>query len=415
MTRLGILVTIAVATTAAHGAEPNKTAPEAARDKADVAALARANNTFGCELYARLGAGKGNLFFSPASIHSALAMTYAGAAGRTAEQMAGTLHFDLPTGRLHKAFSRLTDELNSPPSRRGMPAYQLVVSNALWLQKGYPFKESFTRLVQRSYGAGLNEVDYGKTEAARKTINAWVEKATHEKIENLIPAGVLDPLTRLVLTNAVYFKSDWADTFSEGATKTAPFHLAGGKTVEAPLMSQWTHVGYMETEDFQLADVPYKAGVLSMTVLLPRTADGLGALEKKLSAKALAKWIGKAKVTHVDLALPRFRFTSQMRLEKVLTQLGMADAFDPETADFSSMTTMERLYISAALHKAFVAVDEKGTEAAAATAVVMAGRAAMPQRPKVVFRADRPFVFLIRHRPTGAALFVGRLSHPKGK
>jgi serpin B len=404
-------VLLAAFTAASAQDQPPPAEKDPAQPKADVSAVAQANNVFGCELYAKLKGQAGNLFFSPASIHTALGMTYAGAAGRTADQMAGTLHFDLPADRLHKAFGLLTGELNNPPKQGTDPAYQLVVSNALWLQKGYPFRDSFTRLVKDNYGAGLNEVDYAAAEPARKTINDWVGKATRDKIKDLIPPGVLNELTRLVLTNAVYFKSDWADTFPEHATKAGPFQLGEGKTVSVPLMAQWTHIGYMETEDFQLADLPYKADVLSMTVLLPRKADGLKALEEKLSAKALAQWLGKAKPAHVDLTLPRFKFISQFGLKAPLSQLGMVDAFDPGKADFSGMTTTEKLYISAVLHKAFVAVDEKGTEAAAATAI-MVGTTAMPMEPRIVFRADRPFLFLIRHRPTGAVLFLGRLANP---
>jgi len=410
ITRMTFVLLAAFTAASAQG-QPPPAEKDPAQPKADVSAVAQANNVFGCELYAKLKGQAGNLFFSPASIHTALAMTYAGAAGPTAEQMAGTLHFELPADRLHKAFGLLTGELNNPPKQDDDPAYQLVVSNALWLHKGYPFKDSFTKLVKDNYGAGLNEVDYAAGEPARKTINDWVEKATRDKIKDLIPPGVLNELTRLVLTNAVYFKSDWADTFPEHATKAGPFQLGEGKTVSVPLMTQWMYVGYMETEDFQLADLPYKANVLSMTVLLPRKADGLKALEDKLSAKALAEWLGKAKPAHVDLTLPRFKFTSQFGLKDPLSQLGMVEAFDPGKADFSGMTTSEKLFISAVLHKAFVAVDEKGTEAAAATAVAISATA-MPQEPQIVFRADRPFLFLIRHRPTGAVLFLGRLANP---
>jgi len=408
-----ILTLIVLAVTAVLAQQPaEQEATEAV--KADVAAVAQANNAFGCDLYAELRAKPGNLFLSPASVYSALAMAYTGAAGRTAEQMADTLHFALPADRLHAAFGRLTRELNDPPKLRDVVAYQLVVSNALWLQEGYPFKESFTQRVKADYEAGLNTVNYAQPAEARETINAWVEKATNEKIKDLIPPGVLNEMTRLVLTNAVYFKSDWADTFSEHSTKDAPFHLADGKTVTAPLMHQWTHIGYMETDEFQLADIPYKAGVLSMTILLPREADGLAALEKRLTAENLTEWIAKARSTHVDLNLPRFKFTSQFGLGKPLAALGMTDAFEPDRADFSGMTTAEKLFIAAVLHKAFVAVDEKGTEAAAATAV-MVGATAMPQKPQVIFRADRPFVFLICHRPTGAVLFLGRLANPVEK
>lgn len=413
ITGMGIVAAVVLSLTL----EPVTTAPQGDAQtvevKADVAAVAAGGNAFGCELYGRLREQKGNLFCSPVSIHTALAMTYAGARGQTAEQMAGVLHFELPGERLHAAFAGLTKELNSPPKIDEQDAYRLVVSNALWMQKGFPFKEEFTSLVAAHYGAGLNQVDYVKFEEARKTINAWVEKATEEKIKDLIPVGVLDANTRLVLTNAIYFKSDWAHPFDKAATREEDFLLADGGSVKVPLMREDMHVGYMETEEFQLVDLPYKGDVLSMTVLLPRKADGLEGLEKKLSAEALAEWIAKAQVTYVDVRVPKFKFTSEFGLSKQLVAMGMSDACDGELADFSGMVAPEkgRLCISAVLHKAFVAVDEQGTEAAAATAVIM-GDTAVHQPPTVVFRADRPFVFLIRHRASGAILFLGRVANP---
>lgn len=213
-----------------------------------------------------------------------------------------------------------------------------------------------------------------------------------------------------MLTNAIYFKSTWAEPFTQDATREEQFHLAGGGSVAVPLMHQWMDIEYMETDEFQLVDLPYAGGVLSMTVLLPRQADGLERLEKRLSAQDLAGWLAKAQFTEVDLSLPRFSFTSAFELKKVLAALGMTDAFDGAKADFSGMSP-EKMAISKVLHQAFVAVDERGTEAAAATAVIMQ-RAAAPEQPPVVFRADRPFLFLIRHRPTGAILFLGRVANP---
>ena len=218
-------------------------------------------------------------------------------------------------------------------------------------------------------------------------------------------------LTCLVLTNAVYFKSDWASKFSEHATKDGPFTLTDGKSVTVPLMTQWTHVEYMETGKFQLVDLPYKSHVLSMTVLLPRRVSDLVALERKLSARTLNRWIRRSEVTHVDLTLPRFTFSSQFSLKSTLCALGMTDVFDPAGANLSGITNAEKLSLSVVLHKAIVAVDEESTEAAVATATV-ATIGAMPQTPEVVFRADRPFLFLIRHCPTGTVLFIGRLENP---
>jgi serpin B len=382
----------------------------------DVRAVVGGGNAFAVELYAQLARkAKGNLFFSPSSIHTALAMTYAGARGRTADQMAGTLHYPREGKRLHSAFGSLLETLNNPRTdHRKKPVYELVVSNALWAQKGYPFREEFVALVQASYGAGLTELDYRRPEPARVQINDWVADQTKQKILNLIPRGVITPRTRLVLTNAIYFKSNWADTFSERATRDEAFKLSAGRGVQTPMMRRQGRYGYLETPAFQALELPYRFGELSMVVLLPRETDGLPALEKRLTAKSLTKWLADLRRETVRVTLPKFKFTSQFRLPAVLRAMGMVEAFDAGRANFSGMTTMEKLFISDVIHKAFVAVDEKGTEAAAATAVIMALKAAMPRpvQPKV-FRADHPFVFLIRHRATGSVLFLGRVADPK--
>jgi len=387
--------------------------------------IVEGGNAFALDLYGRLAFGEeGNLFFSPASIHTALSMTYAGAAGKTAEQMAEVLR--LPPGEAaHRVYGEILGDLNTPKKVRAwardvdkpisVPAYELVVANALWGQDGYPFKAAFTQLVEKHYGAGLSSVDYVQAaEAARTTINDWVEKQTQGRIKDLIPPGVLNAMTRLVLTNAIYFKSQWAEQFSERATKDGDFRLGDGKSVKVPMMRQQEKFGYLETDAFQALEMPYKAGELSMVVLLPKAVDGLAAFEKGLTADKLAGWMGGLKRREVKVTLPKWKMTSQFGLADMLKKMGMTDAFAPGTADFSGMTTAEKLFISAVIHKAFFEVDEEGTEAAAATAVAIAATAMPPQpaEPKV-FKADHPFLYLIRHRPTDLVLFMGRVANPK--
>jgi len=380
---------------------------------------------FTADLYGQLAQQKGNLFFSPSSIETALAMTYAGAKGTTAQQMAKTLHYTGTAEEVSASFAAILKALNNPPEATDWdasgkpfkkPAFQLVVANALWGQQGYPFQPSFTELVQKNYGAGLNAVDYRQTEQARTTINDWVATQTKDKIKDLIAKGVLTPDTRLVLTNAIYFKSNWADKFQKFATKDGPFKLAADKSVDVPLMHQQHDFGYMENADLQLLEMPYTLRQLSMVVLLPKTVDGLAGLEKNLTAENLRQWFKGAKSESVEVTLPKFTFSAQLQLGDTLQAMGMTDAFDASKADFSGMTSAEKLCISAVIHKAFVAVDEEGTEAAAATAVVMKGGNghALPKEPKV-FKADHPFVFLIRHIHTGEILFIGRLANPKGE
>jgi serpin B len=408
----------------------------------DVAAVAKSGNDFAVDLYARLaGKSKGNLFFSPASIETALAMTYAGARGRTGEQMYLALHLPITTtmehlrseggypapwkkvqkpwgqDRLHPAFGSLLRQLNTPlKDYRGKPAYQLIVSNALWGQKGYPFRKEFTQLVKANYGAGLNDVNFNKPGQACGTINDWVAEKTKDKIKDLIPQGVLTPLTRLVLTNAIYFKSNWASEFKKRATKDGPFHLSAEKQITVPLMNQQKRFGYMETDTFQAIEMPYKRRDLSMIVFLPKKVDGLAAVEKTLTVENLARWLKQLKAETVKVTFPKYKLTSQFRLAEVLKAMGMTNAFNAKLADFSGMTTVEeRLWIAEVIHKAFVAVDEQGTEAAAATAVIMRtlnGHMGKPATPKI-FKADHPFLFLIRHNATGSILFMGRVMNPK--
>jgi len=392
--------------------------------KTEQQTVVEGNNEFALELYAKLRAQEGNLFFSPYSISGALAMTYAGARGETEKQMANVLHFPtffvekgLPSSvewfvrdeeRFHSAFGAIIKDLNAKGEKGN---YELSVANALWGQKGYGFLAEFLELIEAKYGGKLNEVDFiAATEAARQTINAWVEKETKDKIKNLIQKGVLDKLTRLVLTNAIYFKGNWARQFEEDKTKEAPFTLISGEKVNVPMMNQTAEFNYMETEDFQGLELPYVDDELSMIILLPRKVDELSSLEEMLSLEKFSGWLGKLGKRKVIVSVPKFRMTSRFGLAGVLRSMGMMDAFS-EKANFSGMNGKRDLFISAVVHKAYVDVNEEGTEAAAATGVVMRVTSVKPERIPV-FRADHPFLFLIRDNKSGSILFIGRAMNP---
>jgi serpin B len=371
-----------------------------------------AGNRFSLDLYGRLSKGKGNLFLSPHSIHVALAMTCAGARGETAAEMAKVLR--LPAGGSpHPSFAALLQKLNAGSREGKEELYRLVVANALWGQKGHPFRKEFLGLVRSSYSGALEEVDFGGApEAARGRINSWVEEKTARKIRELIPPGALAPITRLVLTNAIYFKSGWMEPFPEDDTRSEPFLLAGGGKVPVPLMHQEEDFGYLQGEGFQAVEIPYRDRLLSMVVLLPSKGSDLSSLEGRLTAEALGRWIAYLRVRKVDLSFPRFKTTSQFSLDETLAAMGMPRAFS-DKADLSGIDGTEELCIQAVLHKAFVAVDEEGTEAAAATGVSIGMKGEAEEEAAIVFRADRPFIYLIRHRPTGAILFLGRLVDPR--
>jgi serine protease inhibitor len=369
------------------------------------------NTQFALELYSKLAKSDGNLFFSPYSISTALAMTHAGARGNTAKQMADVMHFNIKGDDLHRTFGSLVNTLNKSGDKG---PYQLAVANALWGQKAYRFLKPFTNLVEKNYDAGMNRVDFKtQTEAARLTINRWVEDNTNNKIRDLLKKGILTPLTRLVLTNAIYFKGDWASQFKKDATRDMPFTLAGGKKIDVPMMYQKQKFKYGETRDCQMLELPYKGNDLSMVVFLPKKASGLAALEKKLTPKSIAQWTRRMWKRKVYVYLPKFKMTCEFGLKDVLIKMGMKDAFTPGVADLSGMDGTKYLFISAVVHKAFVDVNEEGTEAAAATAVVVATKSLAP-RP-LIFKADRPFIFIIRHNQTGSILFLGRAANPKGK
>jgi serpin B len=393
-------------------------AAAAAAPAAPSTSSAQADTTFARALYGKLAAEEGNVFFSPYSVETALGMTYAGARGNTAAEMVRTLNLPMSARSPESALAEraaLARDLNAEKGADGQPrAYQLSVANALWGQKGKAFLPDFTKLVKDNYGAGLEELDFIKdTEGSRKTINAWVEKQTREKIKDLLQPGILTTDTRLVLTNAIYFKGTWSKAFEKVGTRDEPFKLAGGKEVKAPMMNQEGKYGYLEAANCQIVKLPYKGDELSMVVILPKAADGLARLEKDMTPALLHSFDGgKFQREEVILALPKFKIVCQYSLAEPLAALGMKDAFTA-AADFSGMDGEKDLFISAVVHKAFVEVNEEGTEAAAATAAV-ATAMAMPMQPKppVIFKADHPFLFLIRHEKSGAILFMGRVADP---
>jgi len=376
------------------------------------ALLVEGNSAFAFELYQALKGKEGNLFYSPYSISVALAMTYAGARGETAQQMAATLNFLLEQERLHPAFNWLDAELAS----RGEGAegkdgegFRLNIVNAIWGQKDYEFLSDFLDVLAENYGAGLRILDFiNETEKSRLAINQWVSDQTEGRIKDLIPQDAIDALTRLVLTNAIYFNAAWENTFDEDMTADGPFYLLDGGQVTVPMMKQTESFGYTEGEAYQAVELPYDGGELSMVILLPE-AGQFQAFEEGLQSQQVSDIISGLQSTGVALTMPKFEFDSEFSLTNTLAGMGMPIAFSGD-ADFSRMTGNRELFISDVVHKAFVAVDEAGTEAAAATAVIMPESG--PPEPTVEVTIDRPFIFLIRDIETGAILFVGRVLNP---
>ncbi|HRX85299.1 MAG TPA: serpin family protein [Phycisphaerae bacterium] len=370
----------------------------------DALHLAQSNRAFALALYDVLG-DEGNIFYSPYSISTALAMTYAGARNQTAEEMARALHFDLPPQRLHKAFAELMQRDQTVSGEKGI---ELAIANALWGEKSITFREDFLDLTRQYYGAGLRQVDFAHdTEAARRTINAWVADHTEDKIDELLKPADVDAGTALVLTNAVYFKGLWLEQFDAEMTDDMPFHLAGGKTIDVETMTQSAKLRMYNAENVRVLCLPYQGEKMSLVVILPNEVDGLAKLMQSLSPSAVEGWITQAQRQQVTVFLPKFKLESRIDLNAGLGKLGMNAAFSG-AADFSGMAKDQKLAISRVIHEACVEVSEEGTEAAAATGVVMMRTAISP-----TFRADHPFLFLIRNDLTGSWLFLGRLSAPE--
>jgi len=395
---------------------------------------ATATNQLAVDLHRRLATGNENLCVSPYSIESALAMTFGGADGQTRTEMARVLHFPSDGDAVQASFASLqrsleemstkTVELVKEAKRFGGPSepITLAIANRLFAQKGYDFRESFLTLVKQNYGAAFEPLDF-VTDASGATqhINQWVADQTRDRIRDLIPAGALDETTRLVLANAIYLKAPWADPFSENATRPEPFHVHGGTPVDVPMMRKMDrHFGYAKREGFAAVSLPYVGSDLQFVILLPDNVNGLRALESKLTGNMLAG-CAELDTRDVDLSLPKFKLEPPtMALAKQFEALGMKTAFDqPQgSANFDKMAPRkpnDYLYISQVFHKTFIAVDEKGTEAAAATAVAMMAGTALrsPPPPPIQVKIDRPFVYAIQHVPSGFCLFLGRVTDPR--
>ncbi len=394
---------------------------------------ATATNQLAVDLHRQLATGNENLCVSPYSIESALAMTFAGADGETRTEMARVLHFPSDASAVPASFASLqhsleemsvkTAELVKESKRFGGPSEPITLSiaNRLFAQKGYDFRESFLALVKQNFGAAFELLDFvHDSSRATQHINKWVADQTRDRIRDLIPSGALDETTRLVLANALYLKAPWVDPFSEKATRPEPFHIHGSAPVDIPMMwKRDKHFGYAKGEGYTAVSLPYAGYDLQFIVLLPDDVNGLRALESQLTSQMLAK-CAKLETREVDLHMPKFKIEPPtILLAEKLEVLGMKTAFNKPagSADFDRMAPRkpnDYLYISQVFHKTFIAVDEKGTEAAAATAVaMMAGTALIQRPPPVEVKIDRPFIYAIQHVPTSVCLFLGRVTDPR--
>lgn len=397
------------------------------------ATAAKAINSLGVDLLARTAKPNQNALLSPYSIQSAVAMAYAGAAGDTRAQMAKVLHYPKDDVEVHGSFAALRKALGDVAQKRAKNAEQmrkwgatndpitLTVANRLFGQTGYDFRAPFLALVKDNYGAPFEALNFARNPGrATKHINDWVEEQTRKRIQNLIPGGALDELTRLVLVNAIYLKAPWADAFGEWATKPLPFHVAGGKPLDVPTMMDTRFVSYAKRSGFSIVAIPYIGGDIQFVVLLPDKVNGLATLEAKLTASLLAE-CASLSGQEVILYLPKFKLEPPLfPLSKELQALGMKSAFDQPSgsANFDRIAPRRPsnyLYISEVFHKTFLNLDEKGTEAAAATALALTAIGGIArEKPKPIeVRVDHPFLFAIQHRPSGACLFLGRMVDPR--
>jgi serpin B len=409
-----LLLPLVACTRSAAGGEikadkPRITSPEVSPD--DAVMLVEGNNTFAFDLYQQLKEKDGNLFYSPYSISAALAMTYAGARGETEKEIANTLHFALSQDKLHPAFNSLALALASrgqeteEPGKRG---FVLKNVNAIWGQQNYKFQSAFLDVLAENYGAGMRTLDFAREpEKSRLTINDWVSEQTADKIQDLLPAGSIDPSVFLVLTNAIYFKANWFHMFDEEKTVNGQFSLLDGSKVTVPMMHQTDYFDYAEGDGYQAIELLYRTRELSMIILLPEEGN-FQKFENSLQYLQLKEIVDNLEYRQVILSMPKFNFDSEFDLTQTLSEMGMPIAFSGG-ADFSGITAGGG-FISGVYHNAFIAVDEKGTEAGAATAVAIAkGAVGGP----VEFIVNRPFIFLIRDIKTGTILFIGRVLNPE--
>jgi serpin B len=384
---------------------------------ADLKQLAAGNTAFAFDFYQAVRSSADNLVYSPYSISLAFAMAYGGARGETASQMAEALHYTLPGEQFHPAFNALDLDLASRPDQAvdvdESERFQLSIANSMWGQDGWSFLPEYLDLLAANYGAGMRLVDFkNDSENARGQINDWVSNQTRNRIKDIIPPGMIDPSTRLVLANAIYFKATWVYKFEANDTANRSFHLLNGDTVSVPMMSSEHQktLAYAAGDGWQAVSLPYKGGLTEMLIIVPDSGK-FEAFESGLTAESYNALLSLMEPQPVILSMPKFTFDTQYGLKDVLAQMGMQAAFDPAAAEFSGIDGQNDLYISDAIHKAFIAVDEKGTEAAAATVVIMGMSALIPKG--IILTIDRPFFYVIRDIPTGTILFMGRVLDPR--
>jgi len=382
--------------------------------EANLTQLVQGNTRFGMNLYYSLQQGGENIIFSPYSISVALAMAQAGSQGETLQQMNDVLSFSLPFEDLHPAINALQLELNNRENsdyEEGKKDFELNIVNSIWGEKTYTFLPEYLDLLAENYGAGLRLADFiNQPDASRKEINQWVSNQTNDRIQDLLPENTITDLTRLVLTNAIYFKASWLHQFEPGMTQDGDFTLLNGEIVQLPMMHQIETFGYAREDGYQLISLPYEGNKLSMLIILP-DENNFAQVEKAIAELDIQNLVRSVSYAQLDLRMPKFKIESSFGLADYLDAMGMKDAFIPGVADFSGMDGTRDLFISAIQHKAFIEVDETGTEAAAATAVVV-GIESMPIDEPIKVSIDRPFIFMITDNKTGSILFMGRVMNP---
>lgn len=366
------------------------------------------NNLFALDLYKKIGGNQENLFYSPYSISTALAMTYAGARGKTEKEMSTVMHFPANTAEFYNKYNDVLKNINALNNGSTVDIYTV---NSIWAQKDFKFREEFIGILKNNFNSSLNLVDFIKeTENSRLQINKWVETQTNEKIKELIKPGLIDYLTRMVLVNAIYFKADWQTAFDKQQTQKMDFRMDETKIVSCDFMFAEQEFKFYENEEgLKAIEIPYSSGKLSMLIILPKDNAGFNTLKKEISLDLYKKINSSLASKKVKLYLPKFKITSEFELSDILKQMGMPEAFS-DRADFSGMTGAKDLKISKVIHKAFVEVNETGTEAAAATAVVMRVKS-MPVAPPE-FKADHPFMFIIKENTENSILFAGNIYNP---
>jgi serpin B len=380
-------------------------------DTNDTKTAVAGNTRFALDLYGRLKddsiavTSKGNLFFSPYSISNTFAMVYSGASGQTKEQIATTLHFTLPDQNFYSVSGALQKYLLQINKKSG---YHLLIANALWCQKGEPFLKDFLDLTQNYFGSGINQVDFlNESEKSRQKINSWCEEKTKDKIKTFIPPGGINEEAKMVLTDAIYFKGEWKTKFSRWKTKNADFYISSKEIVKVPLMHVKEKFNHCSDANLQALELPYKNDKISMIVILPRNEEGIREVENSISAEYLTYLLSKMSTGEIEVYLPRFKMTGEsFCLNKTLSELGISDAFNLGQADFSGINGKRNLCLGNVFHKAYIEVTENGTEVAASTGLTLV----MARSP--VFRADHPFIFLIKDNHSDSILFIGKVMNP---